>query len=1368
MYYHQKDVTVHSNHPVESNYEYNFNNDNGYVGMNEVYERNPMQTTQRFPVQNGSSPMGNGGVSYNNEFAMSRTSNYKSSSGVPENMRLVDSEVASQRYVAPRSNKRETTKVIRETLEDGTVISRQIVVEEEDTLIERRLYKYEATSPLMSRKMDPAQAMAVQTGVHQAAEYAEDDDDITAKFSRYEAELEARRQQQQQQQQRKTHDDLNGWGNRYGSRGGNLEGSGTEEGHYVEGYGPVSPNEGRYVIDVDCASQSSFARNQPAHSFPYCQSGVVISPFSCSSDANSRDDSTSSPAGTNLPSKYKTEPCGLNYEVHHSFAASLQSSLTSPLSIAPESYPHFSSRNTDTFDLYQPNNSTFDHSVPFSFVSSLRSNNFSLLPSKPKVNCHAAKSPLSANIEEPLLQSSANYALNQTPMLGATDKQAIDNQATCKPRNDSDKGKTWSSRMTQYLPGPQPNPVVTEPRSVKSVKGLKTLSNKARSSSQSRLTRPKLQEQRGRLETSIDQALFESKLKSRSKSQPVLSSSRSLSSLVPYPSQVLPKDVIHPVNQLSSTGFAPLARSAYNPYKSQSSLVCEKLPSHDAKPDVAPTKLGRSCSEKRMKDLELTKSPTLSGSRRRNVSEMTTPDETPFGMVVDASSNCSSINEISEHFSSVIWKDPNSAGLGKLSDCELFDPQSDSGIDLPGKHIADVTLVAPIALNRKRPDILWAAEPQALVTEVISSPVSVTTNDSTEINLNSDLNRVRMFQSDVGHKYCGRLRDGGNELLAKGLSRELPGRVLCKSIDNGLDGGVGSRISRDVCLIPSFCEPTNFGDDFDLYENCHRSMVSSSLSQLNPHVVSVSSSIIANSPSPIYSFSPSVESCSHVNNDVERTKSRHNKQSHLSCSPKYFSSSAAQKFNNIPSSNYHVLLSSHNQRGNGPYDDSKGHRQHRDQLPNNTFTLNRDSNSNSNSDGSYNQFPSPSVESSFYTDPQLLRPSPFNNPDQQPKLPDPYSRGHNSKAKGGPRQSYVKSNSLPRNRLDSVRNQQSSSSVPNRNGVGSKNPHLSPGANLEFKNPHHSMSAFTKGDVSPFELLKLSSSNQPGSISDHYASPQLVVHTDPKFPSPSTAGSNSPHRIVPPTEHEFGLMDPESKLKLIQNLTEGDYASRPDDYVGSFSSLRKSDISRISPSTDAVAKSAPPRQMRYNESFKHASNNAFFGSDDLKPSPRSNQFEHLSHHRNDRSGDALISPGGRMDSQRPSESHYTYDLPGGSDFNRNNKQNGHLTTEPYQGKRESGFTTTHGFPLLSGHQKSTPDISQHLDNDYVPNYDNTHLVAKQRGFKMSADNLIDEDSIVARDASRSQQNAGLDFAPRPSPKPKLLPLQKHHAPQSNK
>ncbi|XP_075266083.1 uncharacterized protein LOC142358563 isoform X4 [Convolutriloba macropyga] len=245
MYYHQKDVTVHSNHPVESNYEYNFNNDNGYVGMNEVYERNPMQTTQRFPVQNGSSPMGNGGVSYNNEFAMSRTSNYKSSSGVPENMRLVDSEVASQRYVAPRSNKRETTKVIRETLEDGTVISRQIVVEEEDTLIERRLYKYEATSPLMSRKMDPAQAMAVQTGVHQAAEYAEDDDDITAKFSRYEAELEARRQQQQQQQQRKTHDDVNGWGSRYGSKGGNLEGSGTEEGHYVEGYGPVSPNEGR-------------------------------------------------------------------------------------------------------------------------------------------------------------------------------------------------------------------------------------------------------------------------------------------------------------------------------------------------------------------------------------------------------------------------------------------------------------------------------------------------------------------------------------------------------------------------------------------------------------------------------------------------------------------------------------------------------------------------------------------------------------------------------------------------------------------------------------------------------------------------------------------------------------------------------------------------------------------------------------------------------------------------------------------------------------------------------------------------------------------------------------------------------------------
>ncbi|XP_075266082.1 uncharacterized protein LOC142358563 isoform X3 [Convolutriloba macropyga] len=460
MYYHQKDVTVHSNHPVESNYEYNFNNDNGYVGMNEVYERNPMQTTQRFPVQNGSSPMGNGGVSYNNEFAMSRTSNYKSSSGVPENMRLVDSEVASQRYVAPRSNKRETTKVIRETLEDGTVISRQIVVEEEDTLIERRLYKYEATSPLMSRKMDPAQAMAVQTGVHQAAEYAEDDDDITAKFSRYEAELEARRQQQQQQQQRKTHDDVNGWGSRYGSKGGNLEGSGTEEGHYVEGYGPVSPNEG--------------------------------------------------------------------------------------------------------------------------------------------------------------------------------------------------------------------------------------------------------------------------------------------------------------------------------------------------------------------------------------------------------------------------------------------------------------------------------------------------------------------------------------------------------------------------------------------------------------------------------------------------------------------------------------------------------------------------------------------------------------------------------------------------------------------------------------------------------------------------------------------------------------------------------------------SSLRKSDISKISPSTDAVAKSAPPRQMRYNESFKHASNNAFFGSDDLKPSPRSNQFEHLSHHRNDRSGDALISPGGRMDSQRPSESHYTYDLPGGSDFNRNNKQNGHLTTEPYQGKRESGFTTTHGFPLLSGRQKSTPDISQHLDNDYVPNYDNTHLVAKQRGFKMSADNLIDEDSVVARDASRSQQNAGLDFAPRPSPKPKLLPLQKHHAPQSNK
>ena len=1309
MYYHQKDVYTSSAQPVESNYEYHNSNDNGYVGMNQAYEQRHVQTSQRFTgVQNGppvtrtQESGGYNGNSYGNEFVMSRTSNFKSSSGVPENMQVVDSQVTSKRYVPPRNDRKSTTKVVTETLDDGTVISRQIVVEEEDTLIERRLYKYEATSPHMNRKLDPAQAMAVQTGIHQAAEYGEDEDELTDKFSRYEAELEARRRLKQ-----------NG-------------------GHSGSNPGGMDSEDGRYVIDVDCACPSS-ARNHSNPSQFQASLPSVVSDLGCGSSQFSlvvppsnfsKHDKILSNMGEPISNSVNRAASNHDYRL-------LASKRTAQIKTPVKSRTEFGAGNPE----FETTSLDYNYTSP---AFSLSSNNISVLPSKPKLS--QAFSPNKSETANFLQSStsSANYAsAMQNPQLKANCYQAT----SAKLNYASNNFKKASPSITQYMSKPyhaySTNVAPIESRSVKSVKGMKSLNSKARSSSHSSLTRKKLEAQ-SRRETSIDDAIFDSKMTTRSKSQPVIST-RSLNSLIPYPKKVLPKDSIQPVNELSSTGYAPIARNAYHPYRSVSASrnkQGELNPNNLNDVNKERLKNSRSLSEKRLDNFEAPKSLNFTGNRRRNLSELVSPVESRIGIVADTSSDCSSSQD-QETLGSVIWNEPKTGHRHNFSDGEGFDPQSDSGIDLPGKSLDVIKLITnQNSRDQNLYDFVSHANLQSVMLKnqvYQSSKASVSLYDSS----NRDKNAARIAPINAPEiefdEFIVPVAKAETQLQTR---RELPGRASLKGKNAGDVG---------VCLIQSFCEPTNYGDDFELYENC------SSLSS-NPHLVSVSSQKGAsNFPFPVlYSYPASVESCSHVKRDVNQN---------------YFSLPYQKPGNNYPSSHFdhrpHHLLTSNNQFEN-PHNyppqnvfrnKEKDQHQQRHQDPKSFNRGQRDRNSNSNSDGSYNynisnnnnnnQFPSPSIASSvLYTDPNPLKyfvqnESSVHSPNSDCSEAQFYNSRNPLNNNNG---------SLPRDRDHDSQHflLNNNSRNPNCNNFQQKPQYSLPG-NLEFKNPHHNVnlqtaaSASNQRDLVPFQF---SSNNKPDSYSDHFVSPQV----ESKYP-PSYFASNK----LPPTEREFDMMDPESKLKLIRNLTDGDYALRTDYYSESVGSLRKSDSSRISPQVDSTTVRAAPRSLQYNESFKHASNEGLFPNayEGNESSPRNKAAQPMIMH-------------GRNNNDSPSmSSNYTYDLPGGTDFNR--RQNGHTTI------RVTETTTTHGFPLLSGgnRQKSTPDVSRNVDSDYVANYDNTNLVAKQRGFKMSADNLVDEDVMVVRETKLQQHSVGggmMDFTPKPSPKPKVLPTQRYAGP----
>ena len=291
-------------------------------------------------------------------------------------------------------------------------------------------------------------------------------------------------------------------------------------------------------------------------------------------------------------------------------------------------------------------------------------------------------------------------------------------------------------------------------------------------------------------------------------------------------------------------------------------------------------------------------------------------------------------------------------------------------------------------------------------------------------------------------------------------------------------------------------------------------------------------------------------------------------------------------------------------------------------------------------------------------------------------------------------------------------------------------------AGTSLDQPSPSSAAFSR----PLPPTRLSS-NSPLSV----PYPNQPVYSDaPKFP---VLNASSPNHIVDghPSEQEFASLDHETKLNLIKDLTEGDYAYRLADELSLMNKQQhpmpapqSSHLSRSSPRDDSAAH-GHRRRLNYNESFRNANNDGLFDRDDSKSSPRFVQIpsENVTNSANNSPRSASLSQSRLPNSaglpnrdQWPSgTSSYTYDVPSGRDMQPRHRMGSHKDVEIVQ--TTVSATTTHGFPLFNGgKQKSTPDVSRSQDGDY-DNNENLKDRYQQRSLKKSSERLNFEDEIVA-------------------------------------
>ena len=531
------------------------------------------------------------------EFYLSKNEHYKSSSSaVPSDMRMVDSNVSRQMYEPSPRNKRMNTKVIHETLDDGTVISRQIVAEEEETWVERRLYTYEPTSPVLNRKYAPASAMAVQSGVHQSADFGYEGDEHTRSNSKSSSrtshlmptssklneENPRAGQHRQPSPQHQVYEGVNI---------GNTENSvnGAFEPRYV------LKNRKPALLQLATASLSGSEFVSSAAPL----SKIFPSFVSPANDLSSRETKMGSLKNAPLP-------------------------VSSPLVMHPSFSPS-----------HVPCNST----TPYA---------------------RRSKSPCIPNLV------STSHSL-VTPSSEAGDS-SIDTLSLTSPL-------VSVSSLSPLHCSVSVSTKTIEPFS-NSYQSSRSLKNKStmriRSSSQSSLSRKPL-ELRKAGPVDLDEGTGTLKTSLRSRSHPVLAA-HNLDSLIVYPTQILPNDDIQPLNKLSSTGFSPMARDAYHPYRSlfgysEGENLNEISISADNSPvkKTGPIENGAITAQMRTKSAELRRSDVAS------------PVESRYGIVVDSSPD-SSVDNIPAYLN-------NHDRTTVFSDSDVFDPQCDSGIDLPGKSL---------------------------------------------------------------------------------------------------------------------------------------------------------------------------------------------------------------------------------------------------------------------------------------------------------------------------------------------------------------------------------------------------------------------------------------------------------------------------------------------------------------------------------------------------------------------------------------------------------------------------------------------------------------------------------------------------------
>ena len=533
------------------------------------------------------------------EFHLTKNEHYNSSSStVPSNLRMVDSNVSRQMHEPSPRNKRTNTKVIHETLDDGTVISRQIVVEEEETLVERRLYKYEPTSPLMNRKHDPASAMAVQTGVHQAADLGYEGDEHTRSNSK-----SSSRTSHWMPSSSKLNDEIP-----VPPRPANYRPSTSSQHQVYEGVnmGHATDTSLNGAVNARYVIKNRKPVLQPLASSSMFGSGFVSSAASLS----------------------QTCP---------SFVSSPTNGSSSPESKAGITHPRNNLRPLASSSVLSSNSPVVSRSFLSPSCNQYLVDNTSVLASPSADNVVSSRDP---SVHPPLFSVSSHFPFHSSvSVLTKTTEPFLNSYQSS--RSLKNKNKT-----------------------------------RVRSSSQSSLGRKTLElSKNGPID--VDDAPVVLKSSLRSRSHPVLAA-YNLDNLISYPEQVLPNDEIQPLNELSSTGFSPINRNAYRPYRSLfSSSRGENLNESSDSAQSSPIKDNVQNSaitpQMRTKSVEL------------RHSDLASPVESRYGMVVDSSPD-SSVDNLHAYFSN------DRAAV--FSDSDAFDPQCDSGIDLPGKN-----LTFPSSLN---------------------------------------------------------------------------------------------------------------------------------------------------------------------------------------------------------------------------------------------------------------------------------------------------------------------------------------------------------------------------------------------------------------------------------------------------------------------------------------------------------------------------------------------------------------------------------------------------------------------------------------------------------------------------------------------